>query len=70
MKKTSRKKKKQDLKKEKGITLVALIITIIILIILAAVSIKAVLDMNFVDIASNATINYAEARNRRRETNE
>ena len=60
----------QRLKQDSGITLVALIITIIVLIILAAVSIKAVLDMNFVDIASNATINYAEARGRRRETNE
>jgi len=47
--------------KEQGITLVALIITIIILIILATVSIKAVLDMNFVDLASNAVLNYAEA---------
>ena len=63
-------KKIKAIREQKGITLVALIITIIVLIILATVSIKAVLDMNFIDIASNATINYAEARGRRRETNE
>ena len=54
-------KKIKDISEQKGITLVALIITIIILIILAAVSIKAVLDMNFIDLASNAAINYAES---------
>ena len=63
-------KKIKAIREQKGITLVALIITIIVLIILATVSIKAVLDMNFIDIASNATINYAEARSRRRKTNE
>ena len=46
---------------ECGITLVALIITIIILIILVAVSINAVLSSNFINLATQGTINYAEA---------
>lgn len=53
--------------KEHGITLVALIITIIVLIILAAVSIKAVFDMNFVNLASNAVLNYTEAQAKEKE---
>ena len=48
------------MKKEKGITLVALIITIIVLIILAAVTIKAAFDSNFMGIATKGTENYAE----------
>ena len=46
--------------KERGITLVALIITIIILIILAAVTIKAAFDSNFIGIATKGTENYAK----------
>ena len=48
-------------KNENGITLVALIITIIVLIILAAVSINAILSSNFINLATQGTINYAEA---------
>lgn len=48
-------------KTEHGITLVALIITIIVLVILAAVSINAVFNANFIGLATNGTINYAEA---------
>ena len=48
-------------KKENGITLVALIITIIILIILAAVTINSVFKSNFIDLATQGTLNYAEA---------
>ena len=51
----------KTLKNENGITLVALIITIIILIILASVSINAVLNSNFINLAIQGTINYAEA---------
>lgn len=45
----------------KGITLIALIITIIVLIILAAVSIKAAYDSNFVNISLESTQNYAQS---------
>ncbi|MCI8519320.1 MAG: hypothetical protein HFJ51_04455, partial [Clostridia bacterium] len=51
----------RQLTKECGITLVALIITIIVLIILAAVSINAVFKSQFIDLALQGTINYAEA---------
>ena len=47
------------IRKEQGITLVALIITIIILIILAAVTIKAAFDSNFIGIATKGTEDYA-----------
>jgi len=40
------KKKTENFKKEKGVTLVALVVTIIVLIILAAISITAVLGEN------------------------
>ena len=51
----------KSLKKESGITLIALIITIIILVILAAVSIRAVTNMKIVDYAMNGSQNYAVA---------
>ena len=38
--------KKQEIRKEKGITLVALVVTIIVLIILAGVTLNIVLDQN------------------------
>lgn len=47
------------LRRENGITLVALIITIIILVILAAVSIAAVYNMGIVNYAVNGTQDYA-----------
>lgn len=50
-----------NLKKESGITLIALIITIIILVILAAVSIRAVTNMKIVDYAVNGSQNYVAA---------
>ena len=49
-----------NLRKEKGITLVALIITIVILIILAAVTISSVMHDGFIDVAINGTQNYAK----------
>ena len=49
------------LKRQSGITLIALIITIIILVILAAVSIRAVTNMKIVDYAVNGAENYAKA---------
>jgi len=51
---------KENLKIDKGITLIALIITIIILVILAAVSIRAVYEMGIVGYAINGTQQYAE----------
>ena len=48
-------------KEEKAITLIALIITIIILVILAAVSIRAVYNMEIVNHAVNGTEGYAKA---------
>lgn len=47
------------MKKERGITLIALIITIIILIILAMVTVKIVTDSNIVYHAENATKTYS-----------
>lgn len=47
------------LRRENGITLVALIITIIILVILAAVSIATVYNMGIVNYAVNGTQDYA-----------
>ena len=52
---------KNKLKKESGITLVALIITIIILVILAAVTIKEVFGNGFLDLAAKGAENYAIA---------
>ncbi|MCI8519082.1 MAG: hypothetical protein HFJ51_03060 [Clostridia bacterium] len=52
---------KHFFKRENAITLVALIITIIVLIILAAVSINTVFKAQFINLATQGTINYAEA---------
>lgn len=49
------------LRREKGITLVALVITIIVLIILAAVSISAVMNTGLIDNAKTAKNNYNTA---------
>ena len=51
----------KNMRKEKGITLIALIITIIILVILAAVSVRAVYNMGIVGHAVNGTQQYAQA---------
>lgn len=48
-------------KKEKGITLVALIITVIVLIILAAISINALINGGFINLAVKSTQDYANA---------
>lgn len=45
----------------KGITLVALIITIIIMIILAAVSIYAIFESDFIELAINGMEDYEKA---------
>ena len=58
---------KESLRRQEGITLIALIITIIILVILAAVSIRAVYEMGIVGYAINGTQQYAE---RAKEENE
>ena len=50
------------LKKEKGITLVALIITIVVLLILAVVSIGAVSDSNIIEYAQKAENDYTIAK--------
>ncbi len=52
---------KQKLKKNKGITLVALIITIIVLLILAVVAISAVSGNGILNHAQNAKTKYSEA---------
>ena len=52
--------KKQMLRQEKGITLIALIITIIILVILAAVSINSVYNMKIVGKAIQGVQQYAQ----------
>ena len=49
----------KSVKRENGITLVALIITIIILVIISAVTIKEVTDMNLVNLAIKAGEAYS-----------
>ena len=49
------------IKKESGITLIALIITIIILVILAAVSIRAAYNSGIIDYSINGVQRYEEA---------
>ena len=51
------------LKKEKGITLVALIITIVVLLILAAVAIGTVRDSDIIEYAKNAAGSYNQVKN-------
>lgn len=53
-------KTKNILQNSKGITLVALIITIIVLIILAAVTIKTLFDVGFIDTAQASAEKYQE----------
>ena len=50
-----------NVRKENGITLIALIITIVILVILAAVSVKTIYDMGIVEQAVKGTERYARA---------
>ena len=57
-------KKWQNVKQEKGITLVALIITIIVLVILAAVTINAAFNSGIIDTAVDGAVNYADAQNK------
>ena len=52
------------MKKNKGITLIALIITIIILIILTAVTINNVIGTDLIGFATKAVENYIEAEQR------
>ncbi len=49
------------LKKEKGITLIALVVTIVILIILSAVVIKSIIDNNLARVATKAGEDYIAA---------
>lgn len=58
-KKLQKKGGERNMKKDNGITLIALIITIIILVILAAVSIRAVYNMGIVGHAINGTQEYS-----------
>lgn len=60
-------KLKQKIRRNEGITLVALIITIIVLIILSAVTINAVFDVNIIDVASNASEKYQEGQYKEKE---
>ena len=52
------------MKRENGITLIALIITIIILVILAAVSIRAAYNSGIIDYSINGTKKYQEEANK------
>ena len=49
------------MKREKGITLVALIITIILLLILTSVIIKSIIDFNIIGLATKSAETYAKA---------
>ena len=54
--------KKQKIREEKGITLVALVVTIIVLIILAGVTLNIVLDQNgIINKAKQAVGDYENA---------
>ena len=44
------------IRKEQGITLIALIITIIILVILASVAIKSLMDSRIIEVAADGTL--------------
>ena len=60
--------KKQERRKEKGITLVALVVTIIVLIILAGVTLNIVLDQNgIINKAQQATEDYDTAQREEQE---
>lgn len=59
---------KLNVKKEKGITLVALIITIIILIILATITIDSLINYNIINITATGAIKYGYEQ--KREKNE
>ena len=60
--------KKQKIRKEKGITLVALVVTIIVLIILAGVTLNIVLDQNgIINKAQQATEDYDTAQREEQE---
>ena len=61
MKKQKTEHKTQNIKNNKGITLVALIITIVVLLILAAVAIGAAQESNIVGYAQNASTKYEQA---------
>ena len=52
--------KKDSLKNEKGITLIALIITIIILVILAAISLRAAFETGIIDFSVKGAENYVK----------
>ena len=58
--------KTKVIKKEQGITLIALIITIIILIILAAVSLRAVFFDGMIEVATDGVGNYRGRAEKRR----
>ena len=53
----------KNIKREKGITLVALIITIVVLLILATVTIRSVTGNGIISNAKNASEKYQEAQN-------
>ena len=52
---------KEKLRKEKGITLIALVITIIVLLILAIVTIRIMTNQNIIGHANNAVTSYNQA---------
>ena len=54
---------KENLRQEKGITLIALVITIIVLLILAIVTIRIMTNENIIGHANNAVTAYNEAQN-------
>ncbi len=51
---------KEEIRKEKGITLISLIITIIILLILAMVSVSIVINSGLIGHTENAAMGYKE----------
>ena len=62
MKEQNLKRKKQIMKGNSGITLIALIITIIVLLIIAVVAVGAVQDSDIIAHAGNAATGYNQAK--------
>ena len=53
----------KNMRKEKGITLIALILTVIVLLILAVVSISTIQNQGIIEHANSSTTKYNEAVN-------
>ena len=58
----------KNLRKEKGITLIALIITVVVLLILAVVSISTIQNHGIIEHANSTTTKYEEEADKEKDT--